>query len=268
VFMVDAALESTIKASAIAGVAARVILHPIDTLKSKVQANDVSSVKVVARKILKSPGIFKELYKGFPVAALGSIPGVTLYFTSFQISQRALSKNLPSSVPSPMIDFLSGISAEAVSCIFWVPVDVLKEQKQVKNVGITQFLRSRSVGSLYKGYFATLAAFGPFSALYFTFAEYLKRNQSSDRSFSQLAAICATSGAAAAFLTTPLDLVKLRMQVDFKYGTVYSGLKGIYETQGVRGLFKGGVPRVVFNGLNTAVTMGLMEWLKIRYFSH
>ncbi|EER14218.1 conserved hypothetical protein [Perkinsus marinus ATCC 50983] len=107
----------------------------------------------------------KELYKGIGVAALGGVP------------------------------------AGAFCCI-WVPIDVCKEQLQTqKELALTKYkgsidaLRSKSISQLYKGYWATLYSFGPFSALYFAFAQ-------------------SAAGASAAFITTPLDLVKLRLQYE------------------------------------------------------
>ena len=92
------------------------------------------------------------------------------------------------------------------------------------------------------------------------FAEAFKPTDPSK--LTQLISACAVSGAAAAFLTTPLDTVKIRMQVGtLKTGTL-GGLKKIYQTEGLHGLFRGGVPRIAFNSLNTVVTMVTMELIR------
>ena len=75
--------------------------------------------------------------------------------------------------------------AEAVACSIFVPVDVIKERRQVQaNMGtfkykndldaIRQILRSEGTRGLYRAYGATVMSFGPFSALYFLFYEKLK----------------------------------------------------------------------------------------------
>ena len=77
--------------------------------------------------------------------------------------------------------------AETVSCIIYVPVDVIKERMQiqqrldVKTYGNTHYRGNRDAlcslaktegfRGIYKGYLASLASFGPFSALYFMFYE-------------------------------------------------------------------------------------------------
>ena len=75
--------------------------------------------------------------------------------------------------------------AEAVACILFVPVDVIKERRQVQSTlkayeyksdfdAIKQISRTEGVRGLYKAYAATVLSFGPFSALYFMFFEHAK----------------------------------------------------------------------------------------------
>ena len=255
-------LRRTVVASAAAGLVARVVLHPIDTLKSRVQvAKSPELARVVP--LLKSPG----LYRGFAVAAAGSIPGVTLYFTSFHVFKNSLSNSL---VHPAITDFTAGFLAEAVSCAFWVPVDVFKERLQVNpHTQISEISKSLGLRGMYRGYMATLASYGPFSALYFSIVETLKRQQGSATplGFSQNVLLCGSAGAAAAFLTTPLDLVKLRLQVpNFSYTNFRTGLVHVATHEGLGGLFRGAAPRVVFSALNTAITMGSMEYFRGRLF--
>lgn len=84
------------------------------------------------------------------------------------------------------------MAAEALSCVLWVPIDVIKERMQVQvqsstasgaarkvyyrnTVDAVQTIaRTERLGGLYKGYVATLLSFGPFSALYFMFYEKTK----------------------------------------------------------------------------------------------
>jgi hypothetical protein len=79
--------------------------------------------------------------------------------------------------------------AEAVSCILWVPIDVIKERMQVQRLttntdalyyrsapdAMRKIMAYEGLRGIYRGYGATLASFGPFSAFYFVFYEELKR---------------------------------------------------------------------------------------------
>ena len=92
------------------------------------------------------------------------------------------------------VHFSSGMLAEAVTCIIYVPVDVVKERMQVQRRersltsnkkpqlyqykgswdALQQIIRTEGMKGIYRGYGATLASFGPFSALYFVFYERCK----------------------------------------------------------------------------------------------
>ena len=185
---------------------------------------------------------------------------------------------------SHLVNFTAGFIAEAVSCVIWVPTDVVKERAQAlnrtmhsKSIGSTvrNILAEEGIRGLYRGYGATLASFGPFSAFYFMFVEFLKErlrgsNGEENLSFRETATACAVAGGAAAFLTAPLDLVKVRMQVERRtkgssaYQSVLSGLKHVWKSDGLSGLFRGAMSRVWFAVPNTAITMAIMESIKHR----
>ena len=131
--------------------------------------------------------------------------------------------------------------AEAVACTIFVPVDVIKERRQVQaNIGtykykndldaIRQIVKTEGGRGLYRAYGATVMSFGPFSALYFLFYEKLKeravnftaedyRNkmkqadtaQKQEIGFAQAMFCSMQAGILASFLTNPLDMAKLRL---------------------------------------------------------
>lgn len=143
--------------------------------------------------------------------------------------------------------------AEAFSCILWVPIDVLKERMQIQHVpktlgktegtyfyesgfqAIKDTLKKEGVLGFYRGYGATLLSFGPFSALYFMFYEegkkFLKLEESNDKvsrvDFAKYMLCGALAGAAASFLTNPLDLVKLRLQVQRSSTAAGTGINAV-----------------------------------------
>ena len=83
--------------------------------------------------------------------------------------------------------FFSGLTAEMISCVIWVPVDVIKERLQVQSQlpphvpryrgnidALMTISRTEGLCGIYKGYGATVASFGPFSAFYLMFYEQPK----------------------------------------------------------------------------------------------
>lgn len=63
----------------------KTILHPIDTLKAKIQVIDGTrqSILGIAKETVGKEG-FSGLYKGLPISILGSIPAAALYFGSYE----------------------------------------------------------------------------------------------------------------------------------------------------------------------------------------
>ena len=183
------ALGPLLMASACSGTLARFPCHPLDTCKTLLQGTlqkDGSpvfrGVLDVMRRTVQAEGV-GGLYRGFGVTALGSAPATCLYITSYESAKVGLG-GTGGWLPSPFIHLGSGLLAEAVSCVFWVPIDVTKERLQAQAHGaggdgapryrgsldaLQVIGRTEGLRGLYKGYMATLLSFGPYSALFFAF---------------------------------------------------------------------------------------------------
>ncbi|CEM08951.1 unnamed protein product [Vitrella brassicaformis CCMP3155] len=363
----EAALRGTMFGGALSGFVGRLCFHPIDTCKAKLQVQMLErSRKSGVGSGGGPPAAYRNLfstlvhtmraegpaglYRGFGVTGFGSIPATCLYFTSYEYFKGKLQESLymvkdmpPDSKAHILTDFIAGFLAEVVSCILWVPIDVSKEQLQTQyELRATQHrgsfdavrnIMKEGLPQLYRGYYATLLSFGPFSAFYFMFYEQFKAGAQSAYTymsppdfqplrpaameyardddagsdgrgaratnrasspmesdpdaadvslpFHWLLAVGAAAGSAAAFVTNPLDLVKLRLQVQrtakrsqtgmstpFQYRGFWQGLRGVFEVEGVRGLFRGSVARILFHAPNYALTITLMEKLKEGYLKY
>lgn len=208
------------------------------------------------------------------------------------------------------VHFSSGMLAEAVTCIIYVPVDVIKERMQVQsreglkssNDGLIkpkpqsyhyngsldalqQIIRTEGLKGIYRGYWATLASFGPFSALYFVFYERCKvwskeiqdaqSMDDGDLPLHYLIACSAGAGALASWLTSPLDMAKLRLQVqrgqtaaaaNTIQSTQYRGMFDCLQAAYKKGeLFRGAGARVLHFAPATTVTMTAYEKCKNFY---
>lgn len=158
-----------------------------------------------------------------------------------------------------------------MACLIYVPVDVIKERLQVQHAGghqnyeggadaLRKIWSAEGVGGIYKGYGATMMSFGPFSALYFLFYEKFKAALKHENSWVEipttwLVVSSSAAGAIASFLTSPLDLAKLRLQV--QRGNIRSSVDGIsyrgmidclqqtFRRGGVQELFRGAGARIL-----------------------
>ncbi len=252
-----------------------------------------------------------------------------LYLCGYDFFKDSLSGRLSDPSPlngasSPLIHLSAGMLAETLACVIYVPVDVIKERLQVQQRqshnnnsshhqhnyrgswdACRTILRQEGVRGIYKGYFATLASFGPFSALYFACYEQAKHltrchnnnyptsidnddiskdeAKSEEISFVQTIICSASAGAIASFLTSPLDMAKLRLQIQrgrsaaaaasssntsppsksVSSGNPQSNMRQIllhmYHGGGVKGLFRGAGARVLHFVPATTITMTCYE---------
>jgi len=284
----------------------RIFTHPLDTCKSRMQVTvgHTDSLVRVWTKIFQREGI-RGLYAGFGITFWGSAPATCLYMTSYEVSKNYLIQSSVFGQHHTMAHFTSGIVAEAVCCLLYVPIDVLKERMQVQNLssntaskyrgpvhGLKTIFAEEGARGIYKGYYATMLSFGPFSAFYLSFYEQFKSlaqhlyfpppatlnaaTESSTRlelPFWLSLLTGASAGSLASFITTPLDLVKLRLQVqrsktqmafNFHYSGFLGGLRSIALEGGIRALFRGASARVAAVAPNTAIFMSSYEFLKAR----
>lgn len=214
--------------SAASGLLARCFVHPMDTVRTRIMASNTSSrLSVIGtlRDVTARDG-FRGLYRGFGVTAAMQAPAVATFLTTYDVSKAKLASMTGLSTSSPLIHLTSGLVAEAVSAIFWVPMEVLKQRAQLRDIhasSLTAFrdlLRYEGIRSLFKGYVLTVGVFGPYSMLYFLSYEQWKRascrllHKQTPRDLPTPAILisAAASGGFAAALTTPLDIVKTRLQ--------------------------------------------------------
>lgn len=268
------------------------------------------------RDIFRTEGLH-GLYRGFGITALGSAPAGCLYYTTYEYSRNQLT-DLFGREPSWSylnnnfgIHFVSGMVAETVSCVLWVPIDVIKERMQIQKYrqqavpsgekqlvyyrngvdAMRKIVRNEGILGFYRGYGATIMSFGPFSAFYFMFYEQFKgaamkvlqAKREKDLNFTVFVGCSCAAGALASFITNPLDLVKLRLQVQRQstasasphqvakngkqlgYKHLLDGLMKVARYEGAAGMFQGVTARMAFHAPSTAIGMTIFEVLKISY---
>ena len=133
----------------------------------------------------------------------------------------------------------------------------------VKNLGLV---------GLYRGAGACLLRDVPFSAIYFPTYNHLKRDffgesQTKKLGVLQLLTAGAIAGMPAAYLTTPSDVIKTRLQVEARKGeTKYKNIRDcahrIFTEEGVRAFFKGGPARVLRSSPQFGFTLAGYEFLQ------
>jgi len=132
-------------------------------------------------------------------------------------------------------------------------------------------VRNLGILGLYKGVSACLLRDVPFSAIYFPTYSHLKRDffgESPTKSLGvlQLLTAGAIAGMPAAYLTTPCDVIKTRLQVEARKGeATYNGLgdcaRRILKEEGFKAFFKGGPARILRSSPQFGFTLAAYEVL-------
>lgn len=293
--------------AATAGVLGRFPCHPLDTLKTVAfvggydpQQTPSKGVWSVGRMIYRTEGL-KGFYRGAGIAVAGAAPGNVLYLLTYQESKRLVTPLIEGPNTSWALrsssHLMCGVIAEAASCVVWVPVDVVKERLQSQpphlrgrygnswDAAATIF-RNESFVGLYKGYLSTLASFGPYSGIYFVTLEAIDtllspwqqawKLQSSSSMFVCSLLNAGIANAVAAISTTPIEMIKTRLQVQrailnvdghkrksgqfsYEYRSVLDGFRSVVREEGFCGLWKGSAARVLYACPNAALTMALFR---------
>ena len=227
------------------GLLSRLVTHPMDTMKSRMQ------VVGGGRKTLNINGA----YKGFGAVAIGSPVASGMYFMGYETTKACLKSvrrgdDDDQQTLVVLENVLTGIVAQALAGIAYTPVDVVKERMQVSSVlpthlktnngvdyrnaldAVRTILKNEGVkNGLMRGYWAQNFVWWPWSACYFAAyekgLEMFRRTKSNAkeegeeeeeeegeyyRYVSPHAASAFTAATCATILTHPLDLCKTRVQ--------------------------------------------------------
>eukprot|EP00884_Botryococcus_braunii_P011475 jgi/Botrbrau1/20328/Bobra.0006s0010.1 len=229
------------------------------------------------RKIVRREG-FSALWKGTDVALLMAIPMVGVYLPLYDQLEADMRGQL--GVYAPLA---AGALARTAAVLCTSPLELLRT-RVVGTPGVPQrwdtLLESSHKGPvarvrhLWTGVGATLARDVPFSAIYWGLLEPLRGAMLGDRrvhtapldAAAANLASGAIAGAAAAVVTTPLDVVKTRAQLGQGHPLpVWQALLQVEREGGARALFAGVTPRAARAAPACAIVVASYELLKALY---
>jgi solute carrier family 25, member 39/40 len=197
-----------------------------------------------------------------------AVPANVIYFVGYD----TLRNSIPSTVPQTIAPLLAGTFARTFAVVAISPIELFRTRLQAYHPtenrstfrsvlnGVSSLVREQGFRSLWRGLELTLWRDVPFSGIYWTGYEYLRRKlreyevfrRGGEAGFFEEAFTAGwLSGTFAAFVTQPFDVSKTRRQVYTNVeasGQVLSTMRlmrMIWREEGVRGLWKGVVPRML-----------------------
>ena len=247
---------------AAAGTIVDFVLFPLDTIKTRLQTK---GVKLGA-------DIFKGMYNGILPAVVASAPGGASFFGAYDLTKKLatawLAKYRPDKDNSSIVNIAAAIGADLTSSLVRTPFETMKQQVQAgKHLtsleAFQAILKHEGIAGLYNGYFSLAARELPFDLIQFPMYEAMKaelrrRSGSEELPVWQSSLCGSVSGAFAAGLTTPLDVVKTRIMTE-EASSVVGAFKSILAEEGASALFCGVIPRMIWISLGGAIFFGGYE---------
>ncbi|KAJ1982178.1 mitochondrial aspartate-glutamate transporter agc1 [Dimargaris xerosporica] len=273
----------------IAGAVGATVVYPIDLVKTRMQNQRSAVVGEVLyknsldcfRKVIHNEGLI-GLYRGLAPQLLGVAPEKAIKLTMNDLVRKLMTDAKTGEI-SLAGEILAGCAAGGSQVIFTNPLEIVKIRLQVQGEMLksvdaiprqsaVSIVRQLGLVGLYRGAGACLLRDIPFSAIYFPVYAHLKRDVFHESphaklGIGQLLIAGAVAGMPAAYLTTPADVIKTRLQVKARKGqTTYSGIvdaaRKIYAEEGLRAFFKGGVARVFRSSPQFGTTLMVYEILQ------
>ncbi|ONM41932.1 calcium-dependent mitochondrial ATP-magnesium/phosphate carrier protein 1 [Zea mays] len=250
---IEISAGSVLKSALAGGLASALstsLLHPIDSMKTRVQASTLSFPELISK--LPQIGL-RGLYRGSIPAILGQFSSHGLRTGIFEASKLVLI-NVAPTLPEIQVQSIASFCSTVLGTAVRIPCEVLKQRLQAgifNNVGeaIVGTMRQDGPKGFFRGTGATLCREVPFYvAGMCLYAEAKKAAQHvlrRDLEAWEIVAVGALSGGLAAIVTTPFDVMKTRMMTA-PPGTPVSMqmiIFSILRNEGPLGLFKGAIPR-------------------------
>ena len=245
------------------------LLHPIDTWKTRLQ---------YAKGNEEPAELFKNLYDGVWPALLVGTPAGAAFFATKDVL-----KGLAKTAFGSEYKELTTIGAVFVANFpYWLirnPAEVLKTQQQTglidsSTAGTIQAVKEEGLAGLYRGYASNIAYAFPTDAIKFVVYEALQKQFTRKLNPLESSALGSAASSVAQLLSTPLDVVRTRIMTDEaasggEGGEGGGGSESVWETartiaaeEGVGKLFSGLVPRLTRAFLSGAIQFGSYEFTK------
>jgi Ca2+-binding EF-hand superfamily protein len=234
-------------------------LHPIDTLKTRLQATVGKGPGMlgILKSVPRSPAGVRTLYQGILPSVTGNFFGHGMRAATYEIARLALG-------PLTIFPMVSEITVQGMSagvgtlvgtCVR-IPCEVLKQKlqtQQYSNVfAAVKGVTSNGPRPLFAGTAATLTREIPFYMIGMTAYEQFKiiarSIKGEELSSHEFIAIGGAAGAVGSLATTPFDVLKTRaMTGRSPVGeAMLVTIKNIIATEGPRALFKGALFRIAW----------------------
>lgn len=273
----------------VAGAAGATVVYPIDLVKTRMQNQRAGSFvgELMYRnsfdcikKVVRYEGAI-GLYRGLLPQLVGVCPEKAIKLTMNDLIRDKFLNFNGNNTIKPWQEILAGGCAGASQVMFTNPLEIVKIRLQVAGEIATgpktralDVIRDLGLKGLYRGSKACFLRDIPFSAIYFPVYAHFKSTLADENGRNgpgSLLAAAMIAGVPAAYLVTPADVIKTRLQVQARAGqSTYTGVidayKKIMNEEGFTAFWKGGPARVFRSAPQFGFTLLTYEVLQRLFY--
>jgi len=261
-------------AGSAAGMTEHLVMFPLDTVKTRMQVTPGNAIPShitsysALLKIVRTEGVLR-LYRGASLVVIGAVPAHALYFGAYEATRKFLGATR--SRHQPLKTALAGVTATMGHDIISTPIDVIKQRLQMKNSPLRTYregLFNTSLNQLFRSYPTTVMLNIPMVVVNFVVYESLiliTKSKTKVADSIPVHLICGgIAGGLAGFLSTPLDVVRTRIQTDCENGkrSIRLLIKNVLSKEGMSGLWAGYGARTIYYIPSAALTWTVYETMK------
>jgi len=250
-----------------AGIMEHVSMFPVDTVKTRMQVSHGKlGVSEAIHAVLNERGVL-GFVRGAHVMGFGCIPS---HIGLFGIYEYSMSKLVDEQEPQPQRVAFCGALGALFHDVVLTPHDLVKQRLQLGRYSgaldcVTKVAQTGGVLALWKGLPAASAMNVPYTAIVTATNETLQSmfegNSSALTTISGYFLCAGFSGGVAAALTSPLDVLKTRLQTqELSFSEL---IRSTYKTSGLAGFFHGTLPRICLATPAAAVSWGTYETIRL-----
>jgi len=267
-------LMRAMAAGSAAGMTEHVFMFPIDTVKTRMQVEPRAAIPkqttsfTALTQIVRTEGLAR-LYRGAPLVAVGAIPSHALYFGMYEATRTILGATRTRHQPIHTV--VAAVAATMSHDIISTPIDVIKQRLQMKTSPLQSYwdgFLKIPLNQLFPSYPTAVMLNIPVVATNFVTYETLtlltKTHITKESNMMHHLVCGGTAGGLAGFLSTPLDVVKTRIQTDCKCGKrpIRCVIREVTRQEGFFGLWAGYGARTIYHIPSAAITWSIYELMK------
>ena len=255
-----------------------ILTQPLEVIKTNIVVNPLNHPLIETTGQIKSlmlsskiiwsynDGGWKNFFRGSGIACLRQSFGFGLY-SFFTTEFIILSKKIAPEYNKYLMYSFSAATAKILALLTTTPLVLLKTRQEILTYqnSLISIARNVMIRDSFKGFFkGTSSLFYRetiYSLLHYGLYRYLQDNISRKETWIEKLIPAISAGVIALLVSHPFEVIRNRIQSDDsvlddakRYKNVRHAIKKIHKIEGIKGFFRGLVPRLLRRPLNSGVT--------------